>query len=287
MDGAYLPRFMACDASFEESEIVVFGAGFDGTATFRPGSRFGPQAMRSDFYGLETYSPLLDRDLTEIAICDAGDLELPFGNTEAVLEHIARAAHRIVDAGKKLLMLGGEHLITLPAFKAVSEKFPDVCLVHLDAHTDLREEYLGENLTHSGVVRRIWDITGDGCIWQLGIRSGMREEFMWSKEGHTAMYPFDLSKAGQAVNEIGGRPVYLTIDLDVLDPSALPGTGTPEPGGVSFKELQNALRVFDGLNIVAADIVELAPMLDASGISTAVACKTMRELLLIMGKKGE
>lgn len=287
MDGAYLPRFMACDASFEDSEIVVFGAGFDGTVTFRPGSRFGPQAMRSDFYGLETYSPLLDRDLTEIAVCDAGDLELPFGNTGAALEHIGKAANRIVNAGKKPLMLGGEHLITLPAFKAVSDKFPDVCLIHLDAHTDLREEYLGEPLTHSGVVRRIWDITGDGRIWQLGIRSGMREEFMWSKEGHTTMYPFDLSKAGETVREIGERPVYLTIDLDVLDPSVLPGTGTPEPGGVSFKELQSALNAFDGLNIVAADIVELAPMLDASGISTAAACKTMRELLLIMGKKGD
>lgn len=284
MDGLYLPRFMACDASFEDSEIVVFGAGFDGTVTFRPGSRFGPQAMRSEFYGLETYSPALDKDMTGIAICDAGDLELPFGNTEAALKYIEAAACKIVDARKKPLMLGGEHLVTLPAFKAVLEKYPDVCLLHLDAHTDLREEYLGETLTHSGVVRRIWDMTGDGRIWQLGIRSGMKEEFMWSKEGHTTMFPFDLARANQAVSEIGGKPVYLTIDLDVLDPSAMPGTGTPEPGGVSFRELQNALCCFEGLNIVAADIVELAPKLDNSGISTASACKVMREVLLIMGK---
>ncbi len=286
MDGLYLPRFMACDASFEDSEIVVFGAGFDGTVTFRPGSRFGPQAMRSEFYGLETYSPALDKDMTDIAICDAGDLELPFGNAKAALKYIEEAANKIVNAGKKPLMLGGEHLVTLPAFKAVSEKYPEVCLLHLDAHTDLREEYLGETLTHSGVVRRIWDITGDGRIWQLGIRSGMKEEFVWSKEGHTTMFPFDLSKAGQAVSEIGGRPVYLTIDLDVLDPAVMPGTGTPEPGGVTFKELQNTLCAFDGLNIVAADIVELAPKLDNSGISTAAACKVMRDVLLIMRKDG-
>lgn len=285
MSKLMLPRFMSCDAGREEAEIVIFGAGFDGTVTYRPGSRFGPQAMRSEFYGLETYSPLLDRDLTEIAVCDGGDLELPFGNTGSALDMINCTAMEIVKAGKKPFMIGGEHLVTLPAFRAVQKKYPEVCLLHLDAHTDLREEYLGEHLSHSSVVRRIWEIVGDGRIWQLGIRSGMKEEFAWAREGHTNLRPFDLSAAGEAVESLAGKHIYLTIDLDVLDPSIMPGTGTPEPGGVSFNELQKALCSFSQLNIVAADVVELAPRLDGSGVSTAVACKVMREMLLLMGEK--
>jgi len=284
MSELMLPRFMSCDACIDEAKIVVFGAGFDGTVTYRPGSRFGPQAMRSEFYGLETYSPILDRDLTDIAVCDGGDLELPFGNTNAALELICRTTAEIADTGRKPFMIGGEHLVTLPAFKAVLQKYPDVCLLQLDAHTDLRDEYLGEQLSHSSVVRRIWEIIGDGRIWQLGIRSGMKEEFIWAREGHTNMRPFDLSAAQEAVEALAGMSVYLTIDLDVLDPSIMPGTGTPEPGGVTFTELQRALCSFKELNIVAADVVELAPRLDHSGISTAVACKVMREVLLLMGK---
>ncbi len=283
MSGLMLPRFIGCDACFDEAEIVVFGAGFDGTATYRPGSRFGPQAMRSEFYGLETYSPVLGRDLTDMAVCDGGDLELPFGNTSAALELISRTTAQITNAGKKPFIIGGEHLVTLPAFKVVLQKYPAVCLLQLDAHTDLRDEYLGEQLSHSGVIRRIWDIVGDGRIWQLGIRSGMKEEFIWAGEGHTNMRLFDLSAAQEAVEALTGTPVYLTIDLDVLDPSIMPGTGTPEPGGVAFTELQRALCSFRELNIVAADVVELAPRLDQSGISTAVACKIMRDVLLLMG----
>lgn len=283
MSELMMPRFMSCDACMEDAEIVIFGAGFDGTVTYRPGSRFAPQAMRSDFYGLETYSPVLDRDLEDIAVCDGGDLELPFGNTSTALDMINRTAAGLVNAGKKPFMIGGEHLVTLPAFQAALKRYPELCLLHLDAHTDLREEYLGEKLSHSSVVRRIWDIIGDGRIWQLGIRSGLREEFLWAKEGHTGLRPFDLSGAEEAVAALAGKPVYLTIDLDVLDPSVMPGTGTPEPGGVSFVELQKAMCRFERLNIVAADVVELAPRLDSTGVSTAVACKVMREVLLLMG----
>lgn len=285
MSDLALPKFMGCDACKEDAEIIIFGAGFDGTATYRPGSRFGPSAMRSEFYGLETYSPALDMDLADLAVCDGGDLELPFGNTASVLDTIRRTVRNMAKAGKKPMMLGGEHLITLPAFEAVYERYPDLCLVHMDAHTDLREEYLGESLTHSGVVRRIWDITGDGRIWQLGIRSGMKEEFVWAAQGHTYLHPFDLSVSREVAAALSDKPVYLSIDLDVLDPSVMPGTGTPEPGGVSFNELQKALCSFRTLNIVAADVVELAPRLDSSGISTAAACKVMREVLLLMGSR--
>ncbi|MEN6313494.1 MAG: agmatinase [Clostridiaceae bacterium] len=284
MSELMLPRFMGCDACLDEAEIVVFGAGFDGTVTYRPGSRFAPQAMRSEFYGLETYSPVLERDLSENLICDGGDLELPFGNTNAALDVIYKTVMEISERSAKPFMIGGEHLVTLPAFKAMLQKYPDICLVQLDAHTDLRDEYLGEQLSHSSVVRRIWDIIGNGRIWQLGIRSGLKEEFEWAREGHTCMRPFDLSAAQEAAETLAGKPVYLTIDLDVLDPSAMPGTGTPEPGGVTFRELQAALNHFRGMNIVAADVVELAPRLDSSGVSTAAACKVMREVLLLMGQ---
>lgn len=279
-----LPVFMSCDASMEDAEIIIFGAGFDGTATYRPGSRFGPVAMRSEFYSLETYSPALDRDLSDIAVRDGGDLELPFGNTDMALEMIRNTAADIVNAGKKPFMIGGEHLVTLPAFSPVFEKYPDLCLVHLDAHTDLREEYLGEHLSHSGVIRRIWEIVGDGHIWQMGIRSGMKQEFEWAAQGHTTLHRFDLSRAQEVAEALSGKPVYLSIDLDVLDPSVIPGTGTPEPGGISFRELQEAICFFRELNIVAADVVELAPGLDASGVSTVMACKVMREVLLLMGR---
>ncbi|MGE5614578.1 MAG: agmatinase [Bacillota bacterium] len=285
MKGLSLPRFMSCDASMEEAGIVIFGAGFDGTASYRPGARFGPKAMREEFAGLETYSPVLDMDLSEISACDAGDLELPFGNTGAVLDMIRRTAARFLKAGKKVLIIGGEHLVTLPAFEATIDKYPDLCLLHLDAHADLRDEYLGEKLSHSGVVRRIWEITGDGRIWQLGIRSGLREEFAWAREGHTSLHPFNLANAHEVVKALAGKPIYLSIDLDVLDPSVMPGTGTPEPGGVTFAELQEALFKFREMNIVAADVVELAPELDSSGISTAAACKVMREVLLLMGAR--
>jgi agmatinase len=284
MNGLSLPRFMNCDASMEEAGIVIFGAGFDGTASYRPGARFGPKAMRPEFAGLETYSPMLDMDLSEISACDAGDLEPPFGNTNAALDMVRSTAAGFLKAGKKIFMIGGEHLVTLPAFKAAIGRYPDVCLLHLDAHADLRDEYLGEKLSHSGVVRRIWEITGNGRIWQLGIRSGLREEFVWAREGHTFMRPFNLAAADEAAAALTGKPVYLSIDLDVLDPSIMPGTGTPEPGGVTFGELQEALLKFREMNIVAADIVELAPELDSTGISTITACKVMREVLLLMGR---
>lgn len=282
MNHMMMPQFMACEATFDDADIVVFGAGFDGTVTFRPGSRFAPTAMRAEFYGLETYSPAMDRDLSDMAICDAGDLDLPFGNTQAALDMIFATSKEIVGAGKKPFMIGGEHLVTLPAFQAVQEAYPGICLLHLDAHTDLRTDYLGEPLSHSTVVRRIWDKIGDGRIWQLGIRSGTKEEFVWAQSGHTQLRPFDVSAAQEAAAALTGVPVYLTIDLDVLDPSAFPGTGTPEPGGVSFPELQRALCAFRGLQIVGADVVELSPKLDATGISTAAACKVMREVLLLM-----
>ncbi len=282
-----IETFIGCEAAYEEAQVVIFGAPFDSTTSYRPGARFGSAAVRHESYGLETYSPYLDRSLEDLSVFDGGDLELPMGSAEAALDTISKCTAGILADGKTPFMIGGEHLVTLGTFREVQKKYPDVHIVHFDAHADLRQDYLGVELSHACVLRRCHDIIGDGRIHQFGIRSGEREEFHWSRAGHTDMHPFSFDGLEETIAalEKSGTPVYFTIDLDVLDPSVFPGTGTPEAGGVTFEELRHALTaVCTRLNIVALDVNELAPMLDASGASTAVACKVVRELLLSMNK---
>ncbi len=279
-----ISTFIACESTYTDADTVLFGAPFDGTTTFRPGTRFAAEVMRMESYGLETYSPYLDRDMEDYSIFDGGDLELAFGNKEKALETIEDAVKTILTDGKRPFMIGGEHLVSLPAIKACYEKYPDLHVIHFDAHTDLREDYMGEPLSHSSVIRRAWDFLGDGRINQFGIRSGLREEFKWAAEGHTNLTKFNLDGLKETVESLKGKPVYLTIDLDVLDPSVFPGTGTPEPGGISFHDLQEAIKMMETLDIIGLDVVELAPHYDQSGASTAVACKTVRELLLTIQK---
>lgn len=279
-----IQTFIGCESSFEEASTVLFGIPFDGTTSFRPGTRFAMQAIRQDSFGLESYSPYLDRDLEEEAIHDGGDLDLPFGNTERVLSDIATYTKEVLDYGKKFLMVGGEHLVSLPTIEAAYEKYQDLHVIHIDAHTDLREDYMGEPLSHASVIRRCFDFLGDGRIFQFGIRSGLKEEFEWAKE-HTYMEKFTIDTLPQIVQQLKDVPVYVTIDLDVLDPGTFPGTGTPEPGGITYKELLAGIAALQDLNqIVAADVVELSPQYDPSGASTAMACKTVREMLLTLTK---
>lgn len=277
--------FIACDAPYEEAKIVLFGAPFDSTTSFRPGARFGSAAMRHESFGLETYSPYQDRDLTDCAVFDSGDLELCFGSAEAALGDIEARARTILRDGKLPLLIGGEHLVTLGAVRAVAETYPDLHIIHFDAHADLRRDYLGAELSHACVIRRCHDILGDGRIHQFGIRSGDREEFRFA-EAHTDMHKFDFSGLEALCSRLAEEktPVYFTIDLDCLDPSAFPGTGTPEAGGVSFLQLLSAIRTVAKTHVVGADVNELAPMLDASGVSTATACKVLRELILALYK---
>ncbi len=275
--------FISCEASYEEADKVIFGAPFDGTTSFRPGTRFAGKAIRSESFGIETYSPYQDKDLEDYKIFDVGDLELCFGNTEKVLEDIENMTTQILKDNKMPVMIGGEHLVTLGAFRAIYKKYNDINIIHFDAHTDLREEYLGEKLSHASVIRRIWDYVGDGKIYQYGIRSGERDEFYWAKK-HTYLNKFNFQGLDKTVEELKDKPVYLTIDLDVLDPSEFCGTGTPEAGGVRFMELLEAILKLKKLNIVGFDMVELSPAYDASGASTAIACKILRELLLAFSK---
>lgn len=278
------PPFMGCEADFDEARIVLFGAPFDSTTSFRPGTRFASAAMRSESYGLELYSPYQDLHMDGIRVFDAGDLELCFGDTAKALAQIEGFTQEILSAGKTPFMIGGEHLVSLGAVRAVFAKYPDLCVVHFDAHTDLREEYLGTRLSHATVLRRIWDMVGDDRIWQYGIRSGEKAEFEWARS-HTHLHRFDVNNISAALAGAGDRPVYLTIDLDVLDPAYFPGTGTPEACGVTPQALREALLQVGGLNVVGCDIVELSPHYDMSGASTATALHIWRELLLRLEKR--
>jgi agmatinase len=274
-------RFIGCDSDYESSEIVLFGAPFDGTSSYRAGSRFAPSKIRLDSYGLETFSPYSERDMSEYAIYDAGDLECVFGNKYEVLKDIEALCDQYVQANKVPVMIGGEHLVTLGMARALIKKYPDLNVLHFDAHADLRTDYMGEPLSHATVIGRIHDLLGSGHIFQFGIRSGTKDEFELAKSSDKiTMRRFDTKGLQDAVNFLGNKPVLVTIDLDVLDPSIFPGTGTPEPGGLSFKELLDAIMHFIPLNIVGADLVELAPDYDSTGVSTAVASKVIREVLL-------
>ena len=288
-------QFIACDKSYEEADTVLFGAPYDSTTSFRPGTRFGPSAMRMESFGIETYSPLQDRDLVDDARAfDAGDIELPFGAPEPALKMIEERTAQILEDGKLPVLLGGEHLVTLGAFRAVLKQHPDVVVILFDAHADLRADYLGNPLSHACVLRRIHDLVGDGRIFQFGIRSGTREEFAFMKAGHVTTEPFSDTTLASVVSSIEQSnspnnpnnrtiPVYLTVDMDVLDPSEFPGTGTQEAGGFRYAQLVEDVRLVCGrLNVVALDNVELNPGLDPTGRSTALACKFLRECLLAL-----
>lgn len=277
--------FIGCDSSYRAADIVLYGAPFDSTTSYRPGARFGPSAIRHESFGLETYSPYQNADLTDFDIFDSGDLELCFGSSEAALADIEARAAEILHDGKLPLLLGGEHLVTLGAVRAVAEKYPGLHIIHFDAHADLRDDYLGAKLSHACVLRRCHEIVGDGHIHQFCIRSGERAEFEFAAQ-HTEMHKFDFTGLAELTEQLCAtkEPVYLTIDLDCLDPSCFPGTRYPRGRRRELLQLLDAIRTVSKANIVGADLNELAPMLDISGVSTATACKVLRELLIALDK---
>lgn len=275
--GPFLDRnWMGQNEDYASAKIVMLGLPFDGTVSYRSGSRFAPEQIRLASWGLEEYSPRFDKDLADVNFHDAGDLEFPLGNTYKTLEVIEKNVEDIYRDGKKVFGIGGEHLVTLPEIKAVSKFYDNLAIIHFDAHTDLREEYLGEEMSHSAVIRHASKIVGAKNLKQIGIRSGMKEEFEFMKENNT------LATKYSDLDELKGKNIFVTVDLDVLDPSVMPGTGTPESGGLQFNELMGWFEYLKDFNIVGADVVELAPDYDASGVSTAVATKVIRELLMVM-----
>ncbi len=275
--GPFLDRnWIGQNEDYQSSDIVMLGLPFDGTVSYRSGSRFAPEQIRLASWGLEDYSPRFNKHLQDVNFHDAGDLEFPLGNTYKSLDIIEQNVEDIYKDGKRVFGIGGEHLVTLPEIKAVSKFHKDLAIVHFDAHTDLREEYLGEEMSHSAVIRHASKIVGPENIKQIGIRSGMKEEWDF------------MHKHGTLINDFSGldvlksKKVFVTVDLDVLDPSVMSGTGTPEAGGFTFNQLMDWFEYLRDFDIVGADVVELAPDYDASGVSTAVATKVIRELLMIM-----
>ncbi|MCA0758275.1 agmatinase [Paenibacillus sp. N4] len=274
--------FILSSDNYEASKAVIYGMPMDFTVSFRPGSRFGPPRIREVSIGLEEYSPYLDRSLEDIEYFDAGDLLLPFGNAARSLEIIGEFVRGVLDDGKLPLGLGGEHLVSWPIFQEVYKKYPDLAIIHFDAHADLREQYEGEPLSHSTPLRKAAGLMGGKNIYQFGIRSGSREEWQYARE-NINFHPFEvLEPLKKVLPELEGRPVYLTIDIDVLDPSAAPGTGTAEAGGITSKELIDAVHAIarSGVNVVGCDLVEVAPAYDPTEQTQIVAAKVIREMLL-------
>ncbi|UCC66229.1 MAG: agmatinase [Deltaproteobacteria bacterium] len=268
-------NFLAAGFRYEESPIVIVGCPLDITSTFRPGTRFAPQAIREASWGLETYSPLLDRDLEDLRICDVGDLNLPQGNLAGALEMVQGYVAALTGDGKFPILIGGEHLISLPAVNELVKHHPDLLVIQLDAHADLRQEYLGESLSHATVMRRIADVLGNGGICQLGVRSSTREEMISAKEMGS------LYETGEVLRLAASRPVYLTVDLDVLDPGVAPGVSTPEPGGLTFEQAISLISSLSSLRVVGFDLVELSPLYDPTQQSAIAAAKLLRELILL------
>ena len=277
LKGPFLDRnWMGQNENYASSDIVMLGMPFDGTVSYRSGSRFAPEQIRLASWGLEEYSPRFDKHLEDVNFHDAGDLEFPLGNTYKSLDLIEENVEQIYKDGKRVFGIGGEHLVTLPEIKAVAKFHKDLAIVHFDAHTDLREEYLGEEMSHSAVIRHASRIVGPENLKQIGIRSGMKEEWEFMKKHNTLIHEYS------ELDELKGKKIFVTVDLDCLDPSVMPGTGTPESGGMQFNELMGWFEYLKNFDIVGADVVELAPDYDASGVSTAVATKVIRELLMVM-----
>ncbi|WP_458411623.1 agmatinase [Schinkia sp. CFF1] len=275
--------FIKSHPNFEESEAVIYGMPMDWTVSFRPGSRFGPARIREVSIGLEEYSAYLDRELEEVKYYDAGDIPLPFGNAQRSLDMIEDFVDQILDADKFPLGIGGEHLVSWPVIRAMYKKYPDLAVIHMDAHTDLRENYEGEPLSHSTPIRKVAGLIGPTNVFSFGIRSGMKEEFQWAKEVGMYIAKFEvLEPLKEILPKLAGRPVYVTIDIDVLDPAHAPGTGTVDAGGITSRELLASIHEIakSDINVVGADLVEVAPIYDPSEQTANTASKLLREMIL-------
>ncbi|KXI32314.1 agmatinase [Bacillus safensis] len=283
-DEAYSGKvFIGSHPTWEDAKVILYGMPMDWTVSYRPGSRFGPNRIREVSIGLEEYSPYLDRELHEVPFFDAGDIPLPFGNAQKSLDLIEEYVDSILEKGKFPLGMGGEHLVSWPVFRAMYKKYPDLAIIHMDAHTDLREEYEGEPLSHSTPIRKAAGLIGAENVFSFGIRSGMKEEFEWAKEAGMHISKFEvLEPLKQVLPKLKGRPVYVTIDIDVLDPAHAPGTGTVDAGGITSKELLASIHAIAGsdVQVVGADLVEVAPVYDHSDQTANTASKLLREMLL-------
>ncbi len=261
--------------------VGLFGVPYDGTTSFRPGTRFGPAAIREVSSGLETYCPQLDADLEEVPFADLGAVDIPFGNPEPVVKAVKQATEAVLALGLKPLMLGGEHSISSGAVAAVAERHPELALVQLDAHADLRHEWLGAHHSHACAMRRCLEVLPSGRLLQIAIRSGTRAEFAELRQEQRLVA---IEQMAEALQPLRGRPLYLTVDLDWFDPAVMPGTGTPEPGGFLWSHFATLVEELRHHHLVGADVVELSPQLDPTGVSNVLAAKVVRSLVLLLGR---
>lgn len=276
--------FMGADTPYEAADTVILGIPMDYTVSFRPGTRMGALSIRNVSVGIEEYSVYLDRDLGDYAYCDLGDLALPFGNVDKSLALIEKASRQILQDNKFPIFLGGEHLVTYPLIKPFAEKYPDLRVVHFDAHADLRTDYYGENNSHATVMHKVAELLGPKRVYQFGIRSGIKEEFQYAKENTYLVVEEVLEPLKAVLEELKGKPVYVTLDIDVVDPAFAPGTGTQEAGGCTSREIIKAIHALQGLNIVGFDLVEVSPATDSSERTALLAAKLVREAILSFTK---
>jgi agmatinase len=279
-----LMKYLGALPDTARGEAAIFGVPFDGTASFRAGARFGPGAIREGSQSLETYSPFLDRDLDSLDYIDLGDIEVPPGSAKRTVEMVKDKTREIYKRDMKPMVFGGEHTISLGSLCAALEKYPDLILLQLDAHTDLREEYLGESLSHATVIRRAMDHLPKERIVRFGVRAGTREELVDSGLALPLGFEGGQRDIERVIHKLPeNTPIYVTVDLDVFDPSLMPGVGNPEPLGLTYREFIQMVRVLVRRNVIGCDVVELAPHYDASGVSAVVAASVVRELMICMG----
>ena len=277
-------NYISANASFEKSRVVILGCPYDGSASFRPGARFGPSAIRRASWGIETFSPYFQKDLSQCSIHDMGDLELPLGEKKISFNLIRKAVGIIISEKKYPVLLGGDHLITLPIVEEILKTYPRLHLIHIDAHTDLRDDYLGESLSHSTVMKKVVDHLGERRLFQIGIRSGTEDEFKLARR-MKSIVSLNPASLGSMIKRLRDQPVYITLDLDVIDPSLLPGVGAPEPGGLTFQEFISLLKKLQTLNVIGFDIVELTPDYDPTQISSITVAVILREMILAFCSK--
>ncbi len=276
-------KFIASKDDFDSAKTVLIGIPFDGTSSFKSGSRFAPNSIRIFSDVLDTYSPVFDKDIENINFYDFGDIFVTVNNFLKLSEKVEQIYSDILENSKKVISLGGEHLISLPVISTYKKYFEDIKVIHIDAHADLRDKYLSEKYSHATVMRRISEIVGYENIYQFGIRSGTESEFLFARN-NLNFFPFEVEWQEKISEKLKSEKIYVSIDLDVLDPSVFPGTGTPEPGGITYKDLEKFLKNLYNLDIIGADVVELLPDNDNSGVSSIVAAKVVRELLILMNK---
>jgi len=278
----YKTSFLCSSEDYENSKVVLAGIPMDFTVSFKPGSRFGPNKIREVSVGLEEYSVYQHRNLFNKVFCDMGDLELPFGNVDRCIDIIYEFSKRVFKDGKIPIFLGGEHLISFPLIKAAKEIYNDFVVLHFDAHADMRDDYMGEKLSHATVMRRVGEVVGFNNLYQFGIRSGSEDEILFARENSNIFFMYEIENFFEIIKKLKDRKVYLSIDIDVVDPAFAPGTGTPEPGGLTSSQFLEIILKMKGLNIFGVDLVEVSPYYDISDRTSLLAAKIVRELILLV-----